>query len=43
MKKLFSALAVLAILAGCASQEVQKPVEVTEPKPTPPTVVAPTA
>ncbi len=41
MKKLFSALAVLAILAGCASQEVQKPVEVTEPKPTPPTVVAP--
>jgi peptidoglycan-associated lipoprotein len=32
---------VLAALAGCASQEVQKPADVTEAKPTPPPVVAP--
>ncbi len=41
MKKLFWSLAVLAALAGCASQEVQKPADVTEAKPTPPPVVTP--
>jgi peptidoglycan-associated lipoprotein len=41
MKKLFWSLAVLAALAGCSSQEVQKPADVTEVKPTPPLVVTP--
>jgi peptidoglycan-associated lipoprotein len=41
MKKLFWSLAVLATLAGCASQEVQKPADVTEAKPAPPPVVEP--
>src|SRR5471030_185582 len=36
MKKLFWSLAVLGVLAGCASPEAQKPVDVTEGKPTPP-------
>jgi peptidoglycan-associated lipoprotein len=40
MKKLFWGLVVLGLLAGCASKEVQKPVDVTEGKPTPPPVVA---
>jgi peptidoglycan-associated lipoprotein len=40
MKKLFLSLAILGLLAGCASKEVQKPVDVTEGKPTPPPVVA---
>jgi peptidoglycan-associated lipoprotein len=41
MKKLFCSLAVLAALAGCSSQEVQKPADVIEAKPTqpPPAVV----
>ena len=39
MKKLFLGLLVVSALAGCASQEVQKPADVSEPKPTPPPVV----
>jgi len=38
MKKLLLSLAAIGILAGCASQEAQKPVEVTEAKPVPPIV-----
>ena len=38
MKKLLLSFAVVGMLAGCASQEVQKPAEVTEAKPTPPIV-----
>jgi peptidoglycan-associated lipoprotein len=41
MKKLFWSIAISIALAGCASQEPQKPAEVTEAKPTPPPVVAP--
>jgi peptidoglycan-associated lipoprotein len=40
MKKLLWSLAVLGLLAGCASKDVQKPVEVTEGKPTQPPVTA---
>ena len=41
MKKLFLGLVVLGALAGCASQEAQKPAEVTDGKATPPPVVTP--
>ena len=41
MKKLLLSFAVIGMLAGCASQEVQKPAEVTEAKPTPPIVTPP--
>jgi peptidoglycan-associated lipoprotein len=35
MKKLLLSLAILGVLAGCASTETQKPADVTEGKPTP--------
>ena len=38
MKKLLLSLAAIGILAGCASQEAQKPAEVTEAKPVAPIV-----
>ncbi len=41
MKNLFWSLAVLAALGGCASQDVQKPADVTEATPTPPVVAPP--
>jgi len=41
MKKLIWSLAVLAVFAGCSSQEVQKPADVTEGKATPPVVTQP--
>ena len=41
MKKLFLGLVVLGALAGCASQEAQKPAEVTDGKATLPPVVTP--
>ena len=41
MNKLFSGLAVLAVLAGCASQEVQKPADVSTGTVTPPPKVEP--
>ena len=41
MKKLFLCCAVIGALAGCASQEAQKPAEVTEAKPVPPIVEPP--
>jgi peptidoglycan-associated lipoprotein len=40
MNKIFWSLAVLSVLAGCASKDVQKPVDVTEGKPSQPPVVA---
>jgi len=40
MKKLFWSLAMLGLLAGCASKDVQKPVDVTDGTLTPPPVVA---
>ena len=40
MKKLFLTLAVLGLLAGCATKEVQKPVDVIDGKPTVAPVVA---
>lgn len=36
MKKLLLSLAILGVLAGCASTDTQKSVDVTEGKPTPP-------
>ena len=41
MKKLFLSFAVIGALAGCASQEAQKPADVTEGKAAPPIVVEP--
>ena len=41
MKKLLWSFAVLSALAGCASQDVQKPVDVTEGKVVPPMVGEP--
>ena len=38
MNRLILSFAVIGVLAGCASQEVQKPVDVTEGKPVPPIV-----
>ncbi len=42
MKKLFLCFAILGMLAGCASNEPQKPADVTEGKPTAPPPVAET-
>jgi peptidoglycan-associated lipoprotein len=41
MKKLFLSLAVIGVLAGCASKETQKPADVAEGTPTPPPIAEP--
>ena len=41
MKKLLLSLAILGVLAGCASTETQKPADVTEGKPVAPVVTPP--